>query len=377
MKKIFALFILSIGMFSCNTGADSSEAIKKEINENKSKIVDLEAENQRLEKILADSGLSLNSGRILVGVQSISPESFTHYLDINGSVESELNAMVSPEINGMIKSINVVEGQYVKKGDLLANIDTDITLKSIEEVKTQLELAKTIYKKQKELWNQKIGSEIQYLQAKSNKEAMENKLETLNAQIKMAALTAPFDGYVETVFQKVGEIGSPGRQLVHLVNLNKLKVIADISESYIPYIKVGDSVEISFPTFPQIKLKEPISVIGSVINANNRTVKIQLQIHNNQKLLKSNILANIKLVDDFKDSAIVIPSIVVKNDANGRNYIYMVADREDVLIAQKKYIKIGKSYGNKTVVTEGLSLGEKLIIQGYNLVKNGSVISIK
>ena len=210
---------------------------------------------------------------------------------------------------------------------------------SIDEVNTQLELARTLYKKQKELWDQNIGSEIQYLQAKSKKEALEDKLKTLNSQLEKATITAPFDAYVETVYQKTGEFASPGRQIFFLVNLKDLKVTADISEKYIPYIHIGDSVDISFPTFPDIHLREPISVIGSVVNPNNRTIKIQIYIHNDDYKLKPNIISSLSLSDQQVDSAIVIPAIVVKNDANGNNYVYVVKEDNGSIISQKTYIK--------------------------------------
>ena len=377
MKNIIILLLIVAGISSCQNSSNDLDSVKQQINDHRMEIVNLENEIRKLEKILADSNVSISEGSILVGIQNIKSEKFVHYLDITGNVETHLQAYISPEINGLIKKIDVSEGEYVTKGQVLAVIDTEIIRNSIDEVKTQLELAKTMYQKQKELWDQNIGSEIQYLQSKNRKESLESKLKTLNSQMEKATITAPFDAYVENVFQKTGEFGSPGRQIFFLVNLKNLKVTADISEKYIPYLHIGDSVDISFPTFPNIKLREPISVIGAVINPNNRTIKVQIQIHNEDYTLKPNIIASLSLSDESVDSAIVIPAIVVKNDANGNNYVYVVDNSNGKLVSKKRYIKVGNSYGNKTMVTDGLSIEDKLIVDGYNLVKNGSKIHIK
>ncbi len=377
MKKIIILLLIVAGFSSCQNSNDNLDSIKEQINTHRMEIVNLENEIRKLEKILTDSNVTISEGSILVGVKEIETEKFVHYIDITGNVETHLQANISPEINGLIKRMNVSEGEYVTKGQTLAVIDTEIIRNSIDEINTQLELAKTMYQKQKELWDKNIGSEIQYLQAKNRKESLESKLRTLNSQMEKATITAPFDAYVETVFQKTGEFGSPGRQMFFLVNLKDLKVTANISERYIPYLHIGDSVDISFPTFPDLKMRKPISVIGAVINPNNRTIKIQININNNDYKLKPNIIATLSLSDESVDSTIVIPAIVVKNDAKGNNYVYVVDKSNGKLISKKQYVKVSNSYGNKTMITEGLSINNKLIVDGYNLVKNGSKIHIK
>jgi len=377
MKKIIILLLIVAGFSSCQNSSNNLDSVKQQINGHKMEIVNLENEIRKLEKILADSNVTISEGSILVGIQNIRSENFVHYLDITGNVETLLQAFISPEINGLIERIEVSEGEYVTTGQTLAVIDTEIIKNSIHEVKTQLELATTLYKKQKELWDKNIGSEIQYLQSKNRKESLESKLKTLNSQMEKATITAPFDAYVETVFQKTGEFGSPGRQIFFIVNLKDLKVTANISEKYIPYLHIGDSVDISFPTFPDLIMREPISVIGAVVNPNNRTIKVQIHIHNSDYKLKPNIISTLSMSDESVDSTIVIPAIVVKNDANGNNYVYVVGNSNGKLISKKRYIKVGNSYGNKTMVTEGLSINDKLIVDGYNLVKNGSKIHIK
>lgn len=365
---------------SCNSDKNDlqdKKSILNEINIYKMEIVDIEGKiadlNSKLELV---DGAS-NQGRILVGIQEMISNSFTHYIDVTGNVESHLQGYISPELSGLIKKIYVNEGDYVKAGTKLASIDTEMTENAIDEVKTQLQLATSVYKKQKQLWDQKIGSEIQYLQAKSNKESLEKKLKTLRSQLDMAIIKAPFSGYLESINQKAGEFGSPNVPLFFLVNLSELKVTANISESFLPNININDPVSITFPTFSELIIDSKISVIGTVINPNNRTVKIQIPINNENGKLIPNIIAKVKMADLHFDKVFVVPSIVVKNDAHGETYIYLVNEVDGKPFAKKVYIKTGKSYGNKTMVVEGLKTGDRVITKAYNLVKNGSSIRLK
>lgn len=375
MKKLIITLIVISSLASCNQATKDTSKIEKQISEYETQISDLKTKISDLTSQLPKD-VKEESNKTLVGINTLEYTNFTHYLEVTGNVEPQLEAFISPEINGLIKSISVYEGDYVKKGHLLANIDTDMIRNSIEEIKTQLDLSKTIFNKQKELWDLNIGSEIQFLQAKTNKEALENKLNSLNTQLSMASIKAPFDGYVETVYQKIGEIGSPGRQLFHLVNLTDLKVTANVSESYIPFVHKGDKVTIYFPTFPDMSINAKIDVIGAVINPNNRTLEIQIPITNTDKLLKPNIISNIKLIDYTNDSALIVPSIVIKNDANNKNYIYITEERNGNVYAKKTFVKTGKSYGNQTMITDGIKAGDNVIVQGYNIVKNSSMVKV-
>ena len=380
MKNFIIIFLASIALYSCGNTEEQPQdkkAILETINNYKMEIVEIEGKINDLNSSLVSMEGQSNQGSILVGIITMKAEPFTHYIDITGNVESHMQANISPELNGLINNIYVKEGQYVKKGTKLASIDTEMTQNSIEEVETQLELAKSIYKKQKQLWDKKIGSEIQYLQAKTKKESLEKKLKTLHSQLKKAIITAPFSGIIETVNKKVGEFGSPNMPLFYMVNLEDLKITANISESFLPYVNVNDEVTVKFPTFPNMEQKSNISVIGSVVNPNNRTIELQIPINNKDKKLIPNIIAQVKLADQYFDTAFVVPSIVVKNDAHGETYIYTVEENEGQLFAQKKTITTGKSYGNKTMVLSGLKQGDKVITKAYNLVKNGSRIRMK
>ena len=234
-------------------------------------------------------------------------------------------------------------------------------------------LVKIIYKKQSELWEKQIGSEIQYLEAKNNKESLENKISSLKAQIELTKVKAPISGIIDAVNVKVGEMAMPGQPIISLVNLNKMYVNADVSESYISSLTKGDKVSITFPTYPELKIESSIFRIGNIIAAGNRTVKVQVLINNSNNKLKPNMVAHVKLKNYNNKSAISIPSIIIRNDLEGA-YVYVVENESGKNIAAKRYITTGKSNNENTIITENLVEGEKVITEGYNLVKNGTEV---
>ncbi len=374
MKKIIFLLLMII-LTACQS-TDSPEAIKEKIHGYKNDISKLNHKIVKLEEELNKySNDNESKHKIPVSVSKLDYQKFNHFLDASGSVESINEAFISPEINGQIKKIYVTEGVRVKKGDLLVKINTSITENTINEVKTSLDLATTIYEKQKQLWKKKIGSELQFLEAKNNKESLENKLNTLNAQLEMALVKSPIDGIVDEIFQKEGELGMPGIQLMQIINLDKLYINIDVSEAYLPNINKGDMVTLEFPAYPEIKMEVPIHRIGNVVKPENRTFTVQLKINNRGEKLKPNILSVIKINDFSTDSALVVPSIIIKQDFNG-SYVYMVDKQSENMIAKKVYVKTGMSYGSNTMITEGLNPGQMVITKGYNLVKNGTEIKM-
>ncbi|HPE42732.1 MAG TPA: efflux RND transporter periplasmic adaptor subunit, partial [Bacteroidales bacterium] len=268
-KIIATIFVFSI-LSACSTEETAEtiskqlESLRKEQRELAQKITDTE---QKLKALSKNEDTRQKEAVVL---QQITPRTFNHFFETSGSVEAVEEAFISPEVNGQIKKILVVEGDRVKKGQLLAELNTDIIERNIAEIETALVLAKDVYERQKRLWEQKIGSEVQFLEARNNKENLENKLQTLQAQLDLASITAPIDGIVERVYQKNGELAVPGVQLIHLVNLNELKVRADVSEAYLPVIHSNDSVNLTFPSFPDYKKSLTISRVGNVVNKNNR-----------------------------------------------------------------------------------------------------------
>jgi len=371
MKKVLIL-LATVIFAACSSNVDNPETkedILNQISEYKMEVVELNKKISNLEESL----------QAIEGVASGTPvyttimehQQFNHYFEVNGSVEAINAAFISPEINGQVKKIYVTEGQNVEKGQLLIKLNSSIIESSINEVKTALELATTVFEKQKQLWDKNIGSELDYLQARNNKESLESKLETLNAQIDMANIKAPISGIVDEVLVKEGELAIPGMQVVQMINLDGLYVNADVSESYITKVKKGDIVSLEFPSLPEIKMDVPVFRTGNTVKTANRTFVVQLKIDNVGHLIKPNVLAKIKINDYSKDQALMVPSIILKQDMEG-TYLYKVMDGN----AKKIYVETGKSYKGNTVVSSGLEVGDEVIVEGYSQVSDGKLVNI-
>jgi membrane fusion protein (multidrug efflux system) len=313
---------------------------------------------------------------LLVEVQAMAFEKFEHFFAVNGSLEAIQDAFISAETSGQIKAIHVQEGQRVQKGDLLVSLNSDIIRNAVAEVKNTLSLARTVFQKRQELWDKNIGSEIQYLEAKTSKETLENRLGSLQAQLNLAQVRAPFTGIVDKIFKKAGELAVPGLQLMQLVNLNRMRVNAEVAETYLGRIKQGDRIEITFPTFPDWRLEASISRIGQVVSAKNRTVLVQAVLDNRQEKMKPNMMVTLRCRDFFAAAALVVPAIVVKNDLAG-TYLYTVERENGKTVARKLTIRTGLTEGNRTMVVGGLAAGQQLIVSGYNLVRNGMPVTVK
>jgi len=306
---------------------------------------------------------------ILVKTRTMATNNVAHTFTATGGAEASQSAFISSEMNGQIKKIHVTEGQFVQKGTLLVSLNSSVISSSIGEVKSGLDLATIMFNKQDTLWNNlKVGKEVDFLTAKNQKESLEAKLNTLYAQLEMTKVRAPFSGIVDEIHGQPGELASPGRMLVQFVNLNSMKILADVSENYLPYINKGDEVELSFPAFPQKTIKTKIARLGNVINPANRTFKIELKIDNPGGKIKPNMVASIQ-VTDYENSHFTVPAIIVKNDRKGE-YVYVVDNNR----AKKVYVKSGLPIGNEVIVETGIKANDKVIVEGYNLVSEGVTV---
>lgn len=313
--------------------------------------------------------------KIAVAVKTLAYERFDHYIEISGTIEAINIAFISPETSGQIKEIFVKEGDRVKKGQSLVKLNTSILNNQIKEVEKALELANIIYTKQDNLWNQKIGSEIDFLTAKNGKESLERSLETLKSQLDLALVKSPFDGIVDDIILKVGELAAPGGQLMHIVNLDDLYINADLAETYLSTVKKGDKVDLSFASYPDLNMVTSIHRIGNIIHSMNRTINIQLQIKNKNEMLKPNGLAIIKINDFSVKKAIVVPSLIIKQDNKG-SFLYIATKKNNTWIAQKRYVQMGVSFQDQSMIESGLAEGEKVIIKGFTKTTDGSAIKI-
>ena len=370
MKKIITLLILlSFIVISCT---NDEKTIDEQIREYKAEITDLNIKIANLEK---ENKGNYQGLKVPVRVEKITHKPFSHSFTASGELETISEAYISPEISGQITDIFVKEGENVKEGQLLAKLNTVIIDKNIIEVKEQLSLAETVYKKQAKLWDQKIGSEIQYLEAKNNFDNLTNRLESLKAQRNMAIIHSPINGIIEKINFKTGELASPGLQFMQIVNIDKLYVKLQLSEAYITSVKKGDIVDITFPAYPNLHFNEPVHRTGNVINQQNRTFIAEVEVENKDHLLKPNMLANVKINDYNVEDAIVIPSILIKEDMEGK-FIFLLDTADNNTIAKKQYIKTGKSFNDITEVVSDLRTNDVIITDGYNNVSNGFVVEV-
>lgn len=376
--SLVLLFGLAIGLPSCSSQAEEGpDAIRTQISQYQAQINELTMKINELDKLLEDMGERPRSRtRLPVTIIEATPADFEQYFMASASAEAVQTAMISPETNGQIKEILVSKGQRVRSGQVVARLNTQVMQNSMDEVKTSLSLANTVYQRQKGLWEQQIGSEIQYLEARNAVESLETRLKTLESQLDMAVMRAPFSGIVDEIYLKEGELAMPGSRVMHILNLENLYINADVSESHMGSIRAGDEVTLRFPAFPEEDLLVPIHRVGQVINPENRTFRLQLLIGNPGERYKPNMMASLGIVTFKTADVLAVPSILIKQDVQG-HYLYTAGTRNGDLVARKVYVERGPDGEGQTMITSGLNPGDQVIERGHNLVTDGSLVQIE
>ncbi|WP_297094141.1 efflux RND transporter periplasmic adaptor subunit [uncultured Draconibacterium sp.] len=372
MKKILFILTTALIVSACgNTNVTDEAAKRKQLQELKQQVHTLEQQIHTLE-----TELSANETEELVNIKATTLENqkFEHFIEVTGKVEAEQDVDVSPESAGIIKEVLVTEGEHVSKGQILARLNTDVLERSVEELQVQLDLAVTNYERQKNLWDQNIGSEMEYLQAKNSKESLQKRINSLNTQIEMAEVKSPINGVVDIVYQEKGNIGSPQTPFAKVINTSNIKIYGDISETYITKVHRGDDVEIRFPALDKT-VDAKINQIGNTIDPNNRTFRVRINIGNPTNMIKPNLVSVLSMRDYVNESAIVVPSLFIKEDFKG-HYLYIVENNSGENVAKKVYVTPGVSNNNMTEITEGLTAGTQVISEGYNQVVNGTAVKI-
>ncbi len=377
--KIFKTFLISLGICvivpSCENGSDSEskrkkiEALKLELEEINNEIIELEKDLQLLD-VEVESALS----RTLVTAFSSEISKFHHEIEIRASVASRENVLLTAESMGKIENIYVSEGQAVRKGQLLVSLNSEMLQNSIEEIKTQLNLANVLFEKQSNLWSQNIGTEIQYLQAQNKRESLNLRLKTLKSQLKMSNIIAPFDGVVDKIVAKMGEFSQPGLPMVRLINPKSNYLKADIPESLLGKFSVGDIVQIYFPNENRNQ-SSVISSLGQVINDQNRTFELEVVMPELNFAVSPNQVVIIRLVDYSNDEAIIVPSKLVQKDNRG-SFIYVLGGNNEDKKAIKAYVSTGYSFDDRTEIVSGLIEHQMVIDKGYRALTQGSLVEI-
>lgn len=371
MISVSALFF---GFISCQKSEGTQATKQNELKKLKTQLKEIQAKIEVLEKEL--EGSSNGNGEFLsVNVQVIKSQIFKRFIEIQGKVESSKAVSLSSKVAGPITQIYVSNGSSVNKGQLLVQLDDGILQKSLQELYTSLEFANLMYEKQKRLWEQKAGSEVQYLQAKNSKETLEKRIQSIKEQIESCKIYAPFSGVVDEVIPKLGEMVSPGLPVIKLTALSDLKVVADVSEAYINTIKQGTNVTINFSELNN-SIDSKISVISKTINPTNRTFRIEIKIPSSLNTVKPNLLCSVKINDITIENAIVVPINLIKLDENKREFVYVASEANGKTIVSRKYIQTGLSYNGNTIVTDGLNQNDLVITDGSSDVSEGQSIQI-
>lgn len=376
MKKIILIISLAFFAYSCgsNSGTDNLAELHQQKDSLKTLYDDIAAQIAAIDQQI--KAADTNARLPLVTLNAVEVKTFNHFVDIQGAVETGGNALLYPEAPGVITAILVKEGSKVNKGDVIMKIDAAVLQSTLSEVETQYELAKQIFEKQERLWNEKIGSEVQYLQAKTNKEALEQKLKTVKQQANMYVVKSPISGVVDEILPKVGESANPMMPVARVINYNETYIKADVSENYISILKEGTPVNVNFPTINKT-FECKLTRVSDFINPTNRSFKIYIDLSTVKADLKPNLLADISIRDFSQDSAVVVPSSIIQQDRNGNNYVYVIADKNNQKTVKKVIIKPGLSYQNQSVVLEGLKGNERYIDKGSRSVQDGDVVEVK
>ena len=379
MKNNYLIIALTVLAVACGAPSDDNqnlEAKKKDLEAARKEFASLKEKIEKLEKEISeeDSTFQQTENAILVSTFIAEKKPFEHKVEVRGAVESRKNVLISAQTIGEVERVHVREGQQVTKGQVLVSQNADVTRNSIAELKTSLELANSVYEKQSKLWEQKIGTEVQYLQAKNNKESLDRKLATAYAQLDMAIVKAPFSGTIDELPAREGEVASPGIPLVRIVSQQDMYIKADVSERFIGKFKAGDPVEVYFPTLDK-KLSSKVASIGQVINPENRTFVVEVALPRIDFNVKPNQVTVLELRDYVSEATLAVPTRIIQRDEDGQ-FIFVVDDRGERKLAKKVHVVTGISYNSQTEIVEGLEGSELIVDQGYRDLTEGVEVNL-
>lgn len=388
MKNALTILILSIFITSCsqekatNTSIDAlissgdKTAIKQKHAELKTQQTAIIKDLKKLETVLNnDAGAGKNP---LVTTLVAEESNFRHYLEVQGNVVTKQNIILYAEYGGTLTHMNVSKGSRVKKGHVLARIDDGGLKQQIAQMEVQVSLAKTTFERQKRLWEQKIGSEIQYLQAETTYKAQQNSIKQLEAQLEKTVVRAPFSGVIDDIFSEQGTVVAPGQsQLLRIVNLNNMYIEAEIPENHLLNVTKGKSVQVQFPVIGK-SLETEVRQVSNYINPNNRSFKIEVGIPNQDGMIKPNLTSKIKINDYTNPNAILIPQSIISENSQSQQYIYVVSDKDknNLAQAQRVIIETGLTQGDFIEVISGVEKGAEIIKEGARNVKAGQKVKI-
>jgi len=327
--------------------------------------------------IVAKSG---NANYPLITALQVKKQDFVHYVELQGDVTTRQNVLVYPEVAGTMVKVYVEEGDRVKSGQLLATIDDGGLKSQLIQMKSQLALAETTYERQKRLWDQKIGSEIQYLQSKTNYESQKAAVDQMQDQLNKYSVLAPFAGIVDDVIKDQGTVvapGGPGSELFRIVNLSDMYIEVPVPETYVTTVKKGKKVKVFFPILNET-IETQVRETGNYINPNNRSFTAEIPVPNKSGNVKPNLTARVHINDYRNENALMIPQNTISENAQGEQYAYVVTDisEDNVAVAKKTIITTGKTQGDYVEILSGIEAGQSIIVEGARSVKDGQKVKI-
>lgn len=378
MKTVNTTLIILLAAFISACGEQSSEgleALKSKRDSLKAAKTELTSSLVAVEAQIAELDTNIERRLTAITVSESKQGRFEHFFTVQGNVETDQDAMLYPEAQGRILKIHKKEGQKVSKGEVIMSLDSRVLQNSIDELKSRLDLAETVFKKQERLWKKNIGSEIQYLEAKNNRDALKKNLETMRSQLDMYKVKAPFSGILDDIMPKMGEMASPMAPVARVLNLDEVYMDCDVTESYLGKIKEGDSVLVRFPSLG-MNYSTTISRIGKYINPNNRTFKVTVTIQNKNEVLRPNLIGEVDIRDFVADSSIMISQSLVLQDTEGKEFVYVTNSSKGNAMVTKRYIETGMSYEGMQLIKKGLKAGDFVVDEGSRSIKDGEEVQI-
>ncbi|RZJ28727.1 MAG: efflux RND transporter periplasmic adaptor subunit [Flavobacterium sp.] len=376
MKKIFLLAIAIATMVSCGKKDDkSAESIASSGNlaAMKEKRAALQAQIMQLDEAIAK--LDTIKELALVSVAPVKDTVFNHYVEIQGNVDTKENLIIYPQFSGTLLTLNVIAGQKVSKGQVIGKIDDGGLSQQVAQLETQAALAKTTFERQKRLWDQKIGSEIQYLQAQTNMISQQKAVSQLRAQLARTVITAPISGVVDEIITERGQVVAPGQGIVRIVNLSNMYVSSSVPESYVGKLKVGTTVDVTLASLGKTYVGK-IRQVANNINPSNRSFNIEVSVPNTDNLLRPNQVAQLKIIDYTNKNALVLPSNVVQEDGKGEKFVYVVQNISGKSgTAKKVAVKTGQTSSNYTEIVSGISADEIVVTEGASTLSEGMKVN--
>lgn len=367
----YSIFAALIILFASCGSPDKQAQINKLIAER-------DALNEQIEQLKKDMDTTvvLVTNATKVQIMELQASEFKHFIEVQGKVDGEQNTEVTSQAPGIVTHIFVKEGDNVKKGQVMAELDYQVLKQSLEEVKVQLDFASNLYLKQKNLWEKNIGSEVQYLTAKNNKESLERRMATLRDQISLSKYVSPINGTVESIPFKVGQMVSPGvpGSGIRVINMSSVKVQADLAEAYAPMIKTGDEVRIGFPDIDK-EIAATISFASRYIDPVNRTFRVETRLGANGTTYRANMIALLRINDYTNPNALVVPVNIIQRSINEK-FVMVAEERDGKLYAAKRIVEFKNTYNSMAEISAGLKAGDKVISVGYQNLKSGDLVSL-